>query len=117
MRALTRASTLSTRNPLARPSVVTLPHCHMHPRLMPIGLKPANDARSGGQTKHSIRSWRVGIKAGSYGEAVASKAGQSRSAMEESGRDHVCGGSRYLQARTEVCARLSSAPAPRSSST
>ena len=74
--------------PLVRCHIATLPHAKCVG--LPIAPKPANDATSGGRTRHSIRSWRTGIIAGSCDEAVASRADQSRSTKEESGRDHVC---------------------------
>ena len=44
----------------------------MHCAAMLIGPKPANDATSSCQVKHTIQSWRVGIMAGSCHDAVAS---------------------------------------------
>ena len=58
--------------------------------------------------------WSGGL--GGYVKAVAVRTGQDWPAREERGCDQVCGLARYLQARTETCARLS-APAPRSLST
>ena len=70
--------------------------------------KPANDATSGGQTKHSIQSRRAGIISGRCGEAVASRAGQSRSAMEESGRSRViCTGGVSIPAGAQKSVRAS----------
>jgi hypothetical protein len=44
----------------------------MHCAAMLIGPKPANDATSSCQVKHTIQSWRVGIMTGSCHDAVAS---------------------------------------------
>ena len=103
--APTRPNTLTSCHPLARPSVVTRPHATTPGRRSLIRPTPANNATSGGQKKHSIQSRRAGIILGKCVEAVASRAEQSSSTKEESGRDHVC-------RRLDTCRRAPQRCAP-----
>jgi hypothetical protein len=79
--------------------------CTTPGRRSQIRATPANNATSGGQKKHSIQSRCAGIISGICGEAVASRAEQSRSTKEESGRDHVC-------RRLDTCRRAPQRCAP-----